>query len=105
VHIVVYEPFNSLAVDLHEQLLLDYGTLLMSHHSLWQVGISYLDYCPKEGHARIEVLLSTLPLGSEARALKIIQAARERDLHHIGKLMLKYSVTVVKVICKTYDAY
>lgn len=76
----------------------------MSHHSLWQVGISYLDYCPKEGHARIEVLLSTLPLGSEARALKIIQAARERDLHHIGKLMLKYSVTVVKVIYKTYDA-
>ncbi|GFG30209.1 hypothetical protein Cfor_10183 [Coptotermes formosanus] len=73
----------SLAIDLHEQLLLDYGTLLMSHHSLWQVGISYLDYCPKEGRARIEVLLPTLPLGSEARALKIIQAARERDLHHI----------------------
>jgi hypothetical protein len=102
VHIVVHEPFNSLAVDLHEQLLLDYGTLLMSHHSLWQVGISYLDYCPKEGHARIEVLLSTLPFGSEARALKIIQAARDRDLHHIGKLVLKYSVTVVKVICKTW---
>jgi nuclear pore complex protein Nup85 len=80
---------NSLAIDLHEQLLLNYGTLLMSHCSLWQVGISYLDYCSAEGCARIEVLLPTLPLGSEARALKIIQVARERDLHHIGKLMLQ----------------
>lgn len=80
---------NSLAIDLHEQLLLDYGTLLMSHRSLWQVGVSYLDYCSAEGRARIEALLLTLPLGSEVRALKIIQVARERDLHHIGKLMLK----------------
>lgn len=69
--------------NLHEQLLLDYGALLMSHHSLWQVGISYLDYCPKAGRAHIEMILPTLSLRTEARALKIIQVARERDMNQV----------------------
>ncbi|PSN44565.1 Nuclear pore complex protein Nup85 [Blattella germanica] len=68
---------------LHEQLLLDYGSMLMSHHSLWQVGVSYLDYCPTYGRAHLEMILPTLPLRTEARAMKIIQVARERDMNHI----------------------
>ncbi|KAJ9589474.1 hypothetical protein L9F63_017335 [Diploptera punctata] len=69
--------------NLHEHLMLEYGTMLMSHHSLWQVGISYLDYCPKSGRAYLEALLPTLPLRTEARALKIIQIAREREMSNI----------------------
>ncbi|XP_069690988.1 nuclear pore complex protein Nup85 isoform X2 [Periplaneta americana] len=74
---------TDVTAKLVEHLLLDYGTLLMCHHSLWQVGVSYLDCCSVEGRACMEALLPTLPLESEKRALKIIQVARERDLHHI----------------------
>ena len=31
---------------LREFLLLDYATCLMSHNSLWQLGVIYLDHCP-----------------------------------------------------------
>jgi hypothetical protein len=31
---------------LREFLLLDYATCLMSHNSLWQLGVLYFDHCP-----------------------------------------------------------
>lgn len=55
----------------------------MAHHSLWQVGISYLDHCP-QGSERLEVLLTAIPLSSETRALKIMQIAHERRLGSVG---------------------
>ncbi|KAJ1526851.1 hypothetical protein ONE63_008410 [Megalurothrips usitatus] len=85
--------FDSNKVDvahqLHEHVLLDYGTMLMAHHSLWQVGVSYLDHCPPQGLERMEVLLSATPLISETRALKIMQIAHERRLG-----------SVVTTVCK-----
>nr|XP_018915410.1 PREDICTED: nuclear pore complex protein Nup85 [Bemisia tabaci] len=65
---------------LDERLLLDYGTLLLSHHSLWQIGVTYLDHCPSEGRARLELCLSALPIDNEARAKRIIQIAQEREM-------------------------
>lgn len=59
----------------------------MSHHSLWQVGVTYLDHCSTEGLARLELLLPRLPLGSEQRVMKIIQMALDRDMPHVGEYL------------------
>lgn len=74
---------------LHEHVLLDYGTMLMAHPSLWQVGVSYLDHCPPQGLERLEILLAAIPLTSETRALKIMQIAHDRRLG-----------SVVSTVCK-----
>ncbi|RZF47952.1 hypothetical protein LSTR_LSTR008756 [Laodelphax striatellus] len=65
---------------LDENLLIEYGCLLMSHNSLWQVGVTYLDHCGPQGRACLELLLPRLKPGSESRTLKIIQIAAERDM-------------------------
>ncbi|XP_078043668.1 nuclear pore complex protein Nup75 [Augochlora pura] len=69
--------------QLHESLILEYGNALMEHHSLWQCGASYLMQCPKEGLARLELLIQSLPMGSEARINKIIDIARDNKMDHI----------------------
>lgn len=79
---------TNVAHQLHEHVLLDYGTMLMAHHSLWQVGVSYLDHCP-QGLERLEILLPAIPLSTETRALKIMQIAHERQLG-----------SVVTTVCK-----
>lgn len=68
---------------LHEQLLMEYGTLLMSHHSLWQVGISYLDHCGAQGQACMELLLPRVPIKTESKALRVIQVARNRGMDEV----------------------
>lgn len=73
-----------MASRLRECFLLDYGTLLMGHPSLWQVALSYLDHCPTDGLNTIELLLMRVPQGTEARTHKIIREAQKRDLIHVG---------------------
>lgn len=73
---------------------MDYGTLLMGHHSLWQAGLSYLDCCSTHGLYAIELLLQKLPLGSEARTHKIIKEAQKRNLVNLGK----YTVRLLLII-------
>lgn len=63
--------------------------MLMGHHSLWQVGISYLDYCPMYGIATMELLLMRLPLHNESRTMKIIKEAQKRQLAEIGACLNK----------------
>ena len=53
---------------LREFLLLDYATSLLSHNSLWQLGLVYLDHCPLQGRQRAEVLLERVALTSEYKA-------------------------------------
>lgn len=74
-----------MTAQLHESLILEYGTMLMSHHSLWQCGASYLIHCPKQGLGRLEILLQSLPTGTEARINKIIDVARDNNMPHVGK--------------------
>lgn len=78
--------FFSVTAQLHESLILEYATTLMGHNSLWQCGASYLIHCPIQGLARLEILLQSLPMGSEARVNKIIDIARGSNMNHIGKL-------------------
>jgi len=65
---------------LREFLLLDYATSLLSHNSLWQLGLVYLDHCPLQGRQRAEVLLERVALTSEYKAGKVVQLAAERGL-------------------------
>ncbi|XP_047343395.1 nuclear pore complex protein Nup85 isoform X1 [Vespa velutina] len=73
----------NVTAQLHESLILEYATTLMGHHSLWQCGASYLIHCPIQGLARLEILLQSLPMGSEARVNKIIDIARDSNINHI----------------------
>ena len=57
--------------SLREFLLLEYATCLMSHSSLWQVGVLYLDNCPVQGRQRLELMLERIPLTNEKRAEKV----------------------------------
>jgi hypothetical protein len=43
----------------------------MSHSSLWQVGVLYLDNCPVQGRQRLELMLERIPLTNEKRAEKV----------------------------------
>lgn len=75
-----------MTAQLHESLILEYGTTLMSHRSLWQCGASYLIHCPTQGLARLEILLQSLSTGTEARINKIIDVARDNNMPHVGKI-------------------
>ncbi|XP_017885657.1 nuclear pore complex protein Nup85 [Ceratina calcarata] len=79
--------------QLHESLILEYGSTLTSHHSLWQCGISYLTHCPTQGLARLEILLQSLPMGCEARVNKILDVARDNKLDHIVTSICKIQST------------
>ena len=57
--------------SLREFLLLEYGTALMSHNSLWQVGILYFDHCPVQGRQRLELLLERMPINTDKKAEKV----------------------------------
>ncbi len=69
--------------SLREFLLLEYATCLMTHNSLWQVGILYFDNCPVQGRHRLELLLERVPLTNERRAEKVLAAAKERGMSSV----------------------
>ncbi|KAG8446152.1 hypothetical protein GDO86_013854 [Hymenochirus boettgeri] len=58
--------------NLREFLLLDYASGLFSHHSLWQLGVDYFDYCPKLGRVYLELHMERIPLSTERKALNSI---------------------------------
>lgn len=87
--LVKWQPDLMLASNLRETFLLDYGTLLMSNKSLWQVGLSYIDHCPRKGAATACTLLMHIPINSTIRAEQVVREALKRNLD-----------TVVKSICK-----
>lgn len=80
---------------MRESFLFDYGTMLMGHHSLWQVGLSYLDY-PIYGTGAMELILPRLSSHNESRIMKIIREAQKRQLSHIGMYAIKSKNDFVK---------
>ncbi|XP_050433032.1 nuclear pore complex protein Nup85 [Adelges cooleyi] len=83
----VTEPKGGITPN--EQYLLDYGTFLMSHHSLWQAGITYLDNCSTLGKEYLTILLSKLSVTSELRVTKIFHYAISRRLHNVVSSVCK----------------
>jgi len=57
----------------------------MTHHSLWQAGITYLDYCSAVGKEHLSMLLSKLEITSDLRVSKILHYATTRRLHNVGE--------------------
>lgn len=76
---------SSVTTQLHESLILEYGSVLMGHYSLWQCGVSYLEHCALQGLPRLKTLLQSIPLGTEVKISKIIELARYHKMHKVGK--------------------
>jgi len=70
----------SFGSNLREFLLLEYASSLMSHHSLWQVGLAYLDHCPQFGRAYQEAFIERLPVETEKKAEKLIYMCEQRGM-------------------------
>ncbi|KAF6209845.1 hypothetical protein GE061_015597 [Apolygus lucorum] len=72
-----------------EAMVLEYGQLLMSSQSFWQVGLTYLEHCRTSGLEVMRVSLMELPLSSEDVALRIVSAAKDYGLDDVVKSVCK----------------
>ncbi|XP_050346512.1 nuclear pore complex protein Nup85 [Nymphalis io] len=70
---------------LRDSLILEYGSLLLEHKSLWSVGLSYLASCPPEGPKRAELLLERIPIDTEAKAMRVMAEAKKYGLLGIAQ--------------------
>lgn len=71
---------------LRESLLYDYGSMLMSRGSLWEIGMDYLEFSSSEGIGARELLLSRIPFKNDNQAMKIITVARRCGLNNIEQV-------------------
>ncbi|XP_076272929.1 nuclear pore complex protein Nup75 isoform X2 [Rhynchophorus ferrugineus] len=83
------EVENFACDKLRESFILEYGTTLIGHSSLWEVGLSYLDFCPNNGVHAIELLLPRIPFNTEVKANKLIREAKNRELNHVAQSICK----------------
>lgn len=72
-----------------EFLLLEYAGSLMSHHSLWIVGVSYLDHCAEYGRKYLELYLDHIPLNTEKKANKVLKICEDRNMTEQAKSICK----------------
>ncbi|KAL4704625.1 hypothetical protein ACJJTC_002882 [Scirpophaga incertulas] len=75
---------NNVTSRLRDSLVMDYGSLLMEHQSLWQAGLSYLVAVP-EGAARAHLLLERMPVRSDQQALRVIAEANKYGLDDVAR--------------------
>ncbi|XP_035213593.1 nuclear pore complex protein Nup85-like isoform X2 [Stegodyphus dumicola] len=68
-----------------EFLIKNYADTLMSHSSLWQIGLDYLDHCQINARALQEIYLERIPLQTEAKARKILFLAKKRNMDNLVK--------------------
>ncbi|XP_041978499.1 nuclear pore complex protein Nup85 [Aricia agestis] len=69
---------------LRDSLILEYGTLLCEHKSLWPAGLSYLA-ATTDGLRRAELILERIPVESDAKALRICAEAKKYGLHGVAQ--------------------
>ncbi|XP_060601817.1 nuclear pore complex protein Nup85-like [Ruditapes philippinarum] len=75
--------------NLREYLLLQYATSLMSHKSLWQVGVDYLDFCPEFGRQYLEHFIEKIPIETEKKANKMLYICEKRNMPEQVKSICK----------------
>ncbi|XP_052873331.1 nuclear pore complex protein Nup75 [Anopheles cruzii] len=80
-----------------DSVLYDYGTLLMSHPSLWMLGIEYLEFSSTLGLGAQETLLARIPIRNESQARKILAVARKQGY-------VSVEAEVCKVLTKRFLA-
>ncbi|XP_054449086.1 nuclear pore complex protein Nup85 isoform X1 [Pteronotus mesoamericanus] len=66
--------------NMREFLLLEYASGLFAHHSLWQLGVDYFDYCPELGRVSLEMHIERIPLSTEQKALKVLRICEQRQM-------------------------
>ncbi|XP_053426919.1 nuclear pore complex protein Nup85 isoform X4 [Nycticebus coucang] len=71
--------------NMREFLLLEYASGLFAHHSLWQLGVDYFDYCPELGRVSLELHIERIPLNTEQKALKVLRICEQRQMTEQGK--------------------
>ncbi|XP_077710316.1 nuclear pore complex protein Nup85 isoform X4 [Canis aureus] len=71
--------------NMREFLLLEYASGLFAHHSLWQLGVDYFDYCPELGRVSLELHIERIPLSTEQKALKVLRICEQRQMTEQGK--------------------
>ncbi|UYV79788.1 NUP85 [Cordylochernes scorpioides] len=89
---LVYKKGNvkeRIASSLHEYILVNYAGVLMSHCSLWQVGLEYLRFCPTLGKAHLETYIERIPIVTEAKAFKLMSIANRNNLPHVAQSIAK----------------
>ncbi|VFV45907.1 nuclear pore complex protein nup85 [Lynx pardinus] len=70
--------------NMREFLLLEYASGLFAHHSLWQLGVDYFDYCPELGRVSLELHIERIPLSTEQKALKVLRICEQRQMTDKG---------------------
>lgn len=87
----------SLIVALRENLVLDYGSVLMSRSSLWEIGLDYLEFSSTEGIGAREILLQRVPVNNDIQAMKVITVARRYGLplveQEVCRVLVKRSLS------------
>lgn len=75
--------------NMREFLLLEYASGLFAHHSLWQLGVDYFDYCPELGRVSLELHIERIPLNTEQKALKVLRICEQRQMTEQVKSICK----------------
>lgn len=92
------EENTSSVVALRENLIVDYGSMLMSRGSLWEIGMDYLEFSSPEGIGAREMLLQRVPIKNDLQAMNIIIAARRSGLssveQEVCRVMVKRSMSL-----------
>jgi len=70
-------------ISLRESLIFDYGTMLMSRGSLWEIGMDYLEFSSPEGLGAREMLLQRVPIKNDVQAMNVIAVSRRFDLSSV----------------------
>ncbi|CAB3223536.1 unnamed protein product [Arctia plantaginis] len=81
---ILDDHHNNVTAKVRESLILEYGSLLMEHKSLWSVGLSYLATVPPEGLRRAELILERIPIDTEAKAMRIVAEAKKYGIAGIA---------------------
>lgn len=85
-------------IALRENLICDYGSMLMSRGSLWEIGMDYLEFSSPEGLGARELLLQRVPIKNDVQAMNVITVARRCGLfsveQEIGRVMVKRSLSM-----------
>lgn len=55
----------------------------MDQKALWEIGVRYLDHCPKGGIYRLELLLERIRIDDEETANKVLEVAADRSLRRV----------------------
>ncbi|KAM8784855.1 nuclear pore complex protein Nup85 isoform 2-T2 [Rhynchonycteris naso] len=66
--------------NMREFLLLEYASGLFAHHSMWQLGVDYFDYCSELGRVSLELYIERIPLTTEQKALKVLRICEQRQM-------------------------